>query len=62
MEEPGGPSLAKRRLSRQTERTDSPSSPAASATSSSPAITFATTHARRCSTVVIVIVSLMAGD
>lgn len=38
-----------------------PRSSAASATSTSPAITFVNTHARRCSIVVIVIVSLMTG-
>ncbi len=59
---PAGPSSPNRRLSRQTERTDSPRSSAASATRSSPAITFVNAHARRCSTVVIAIVSLMAGD
>jgi hypothetical protein len=57
-----GPSSAYRRFKRHTERTDRPNSSAASMTATSPAMTRVNTHARRCSIVVIVIVSLMAGD
>lgn len=59
---PAGPAAMKRPLSRQTDRSDRPRSPPASAAVSSPAITFVTTHARRCSTVVIVIVSPHPGE
>ena len=52
----------KRRLSRQTERSRQAEQAAASDAAARRRPAFVSTHARRCSIVVIVIVSLIAGD
>ncbi len=62
VDEPGRALLAEPALETPDRRPASPSNSAASVTLSSPATTFVVARARRCSTVVIVIVSLMPGD